>query len=238
VDFKPVIASSYAVLKKCAGQYQKGQAPDWITKDGNKGPKGNDMLDDGIRTPYRIGLDAIWFGDPSAIEYCKNSRNSLTEYANPESRFVLNQMGLYKADGTLVPGSSGLDRMAMWSVAVLGSGDKAYSGKVIGRDLILRMVGDGITDGFGSTQLGEIDYYYKQSLGLLGFAAITGQFPNVLEDMKGDVKPVLLARRATVPPRTGLDAVTGWYRADGRAHRAGERGADKTAPRGSLHLTR
>lgn len=222
VDFKPVIASSYAVLKKCAAQYQKGQAPDWITKDGNKGPKGNDMLDDGIRTPYRIGLDALWFADPTAIEYCKNSRNSLSEYANADSRFVLNQMGLYKADGSLIANSSGLDRMAMWAVAVLGSGDKAYATKVIGRDLILRLVGDGITDAFGSTQLGEIDYYYKQSLGLLGFAAITGQFANVLEDMKGDPKPVALARKAPVAARTGWEPITGWYRADGRAAAAAQ----------------
>lgn len=234
VSFTPVIATSYAVLKKCTSQYQKGQAPDWITKDGNKGPKGNDMLDDAIRTPYRIGLDALWFGDATAIEFCKNSRNTLTEYGNPESRFVLNQMGLYKADGTLMPSTSSLDHMAMWAVAVLGSGDKAYASKVIGRDLILRLVGDGITDAFGSTQLGEIDYYYKQSLGLLGFAVITGQFANVLEDMKGDVKPVLLTRRAAIPAYTGMEAVTGWFRADGRAQNA----VDGSAPAGSLRLIR
>ncbi|MDQ3001855.1 MAG: glycosyl hydrolase family 8 [Fibrobacterota bacterium] len=193
VSFAPVIASSYAVLKKCATQYQKGQAPDWITKDGNKGSKGNDMLDDGIRTPYRIGLDALWFGDPTAVEYSRNSKNSLTEYSNAESRFVLNQMGHYKADGTLIANTAAVDRMAMWATAVLGSGDKPYSTKVIGRDLILRLVGDGITDAFGSTQLGEIEYYYKQSLGLLGFAVITGQFPNVLEDMKNNPVPVSLA---------------------------------------------
>ncbi|MDB5106195.1 MAG: glycoside hydrolase family 8 [Fibrobacteres bacterium] len=194
VDFRPVIATSYAVLRKCSAQYQKGQAPDWITKDGTKGPKGNDMLDDGIRAPYRIGLDALWSGDATAQEFCRNSRTTLSEYANADSRFVLNQMGLYKSDGSLIAGTSALDHMAMWSTAVLASGDKAYSSKVLGRDLILRLVGDGLTDGFGSTQLGEIDYYYKQSLGLLGFAAITGQFPNVLEDMKGDVVPVGLER--------------------------------------------
>jgi endo-1,4-beta-D-glucanase Y len=194
VDFKPVIANCYAVLRKCSAQYQKGQAPDWITKDGNKGPKGNDMLDDGIRTPYRIGLEALWFGDATAIEFCKNSRNTLTEYSNADSRFVMNQMGLYQANGSLIANTSALDHMAMWATAVLASGDKAYAGKVLSRDLMLRLVGDGITDAFGSTQLGEIDFYYKQSLGLLGFAAITGQFPNVLEDMKGDVKPVSLAR--------------------------------------------
>jgi endo-1,4-beta-D-glucanase Y len=194
VDFAPVITTCYAVLRKCSAQFQKGQVPDWITKDGNKGPKGNDMLDDGIRAPYRIGLDAMWFGDATAIEFCRNSRNSLSEYANADSRFVLNQMGLYKADGSLIANTSALDHMAMWSTAVLASGDKTYTSKVLGRDLILRLVGDGLTDGFGSTQLGEIDYYYKQSLGMLGFAAISGQFPNVLEDMKGNVIPVALAR--------------------------------------------
>jgi endo-1,4-beta-D-glucanase Y len=199
VSFAPVIASCYAVLRKCASQYQKGQAPDWITKDGNKGPKGNDMLDDGIRAPYRIGLDALWFGDATALEFCRNSRNSLSEYANADSRFVLNQMGLYKADGSLIASTASVDHMAMWSTAVLASGDKAYSTKVLGRDLILRLVGDGLTDGFGSTQLGEIDYYYKQSLALMGFAAITGQFPNVLEDMKGNVIPVTLARPGRGP---------------------------------------
>jgi endo-1,4-beta-D-glucanase Y len=194
VNFAPVIATSYAVLKKCATQYQKGQAPDWITKDGTKGPKGNDMLDDAIRTPYRIGMDAIWFADPTAIEYSRNSKNSLTEYSNAESRFVINQMGHYKADGTLIANTSAVDRMAMWSTAVLGSGDKPYTTKVISRDLILRIVGDGITDAFGSTQLGEIDFYYKQSLGMLGFAVITGQFPNVLDDMKNNPIPTSLAR--------------------------------------------
>ena len=214
VNFNNVISNCYAVLKKAGNQYQKGQAPDWITKDGNKGAKDNDMLDDGIRAPYRIGLDALWFKDPTAIEFCRNSKNTLSSFDNADSRFVLNQMGLYNADGSLITNSSALDHIAMWATAVLASGDKNYAQKVLGRDLALRIVGDKITNGFGSTQLGETDYYYKQSLGMLGFAAFTGQFPNILEDMKGNVTPVSLARKPSI--RFGNSPQDIFFTADGR----------------------
>ena len=212
VDFAPVIATCYAVLKKASSQYQKGQAPDWITKDGNRGAKSNNMLDDGIRAPYRIGLDALWFKDPTAIEFCRNSKNTLSSWDNADSRFVLNQMGLYNSDGTLIVNTSALDHIAMWATAVLASGDKAYSQKVLGRDLVLRLVGDKITGGFGSTQLGEIDYYYKQSLGLLGFAAFTGQFPNILADMQGNVVPTAITFSASHSKRTSAEGLTGYTR--------------------------
>jgi endo-1,4-beta-D-glucanase Y len=228
VNFNTVIANCYAVMKKTNAQYQKGQSPDWITKDGNKGAKSNDMTDDGIRTPYRIGLDAMWFKDATALEFCRNSKNTLSSFDNADSKFVLNQMGLYKADGTLIVNSSAVDHIAMWATAVLASGDKAYSQKVIGRDLILRISGDKITGGFGSTQLGEPDYYYKQSLGLLGFAAFTGQFPNILEDMKGNIAIVSLAPKSNITIHSRIENISnrtilfGWlptekhFSADGR----------------------
>lgn len=193
VDFAPVIRNCYAVLRKTATQFQKGQAPDWITKDGNQaGGRSRDMLDDAIRTPWRMAMDALWFQDPSAIEFCRNSKNSITEYNNANPNVFLNQMGHYKADGSLITNSSGLERIAMWATAVLASGDKTYSQKVLGRDLILRLLGDKLTGGLGSTSLGENEFYYKQSLAMLGLATFTGQFPNILEDMKGTVTPVSL----------------------------------------------
>ncbi len=185
VDFRPVIATCYQILKKMP-QYSKGQAPDWITKDGGKGDRGSlDMGADAIRTPFRIAQDALWYNSPDAIQYCKNTKGTLTAFNNENANFLLAQMGYYNANGRMQNGTAYFENAAMWGSGILGSKDKSYTQPAFRGTIFLRIIGDG--NNFGSTSLQDHKYYYKQSLGLLGFALMTGQFPNVLDDMRNPV---------------------------------------------------
>ncbi|MBD3345720.1 MAG: hypothetical protein GF401_11725 [Chitinivibrionales bacterium] len=190
VDFTPVIDKCYQVLNKMP-RYDYGQAANWITPSGGNASFGDrSMGPDAIRTPWRIAMDALWFNDPRAIAYCKNSKGTLTEYNNTTSiNYMIAQMALYTESGQAVLESKGLcDNVAMWSCAILGSKDIGYSSKGLHPKVMGKIVGTS-RDFFGSSSLQDEKYYYKQSLALLGFAAVGGQFPNIYADMQGSIEP-------------------------------------------------
>jgi endo-1,4-beta-D-glucanase Y len=206
VDFTPVIANCYAVLAKTP-RYSFGQAPDWCntsgaqsSQGGGKTEQGLGMLSDGIRTPYRIAMDAIWFNDDRAIAYCKNTKKTLTEYNNANSRILASQMALYGKSGQPTPESQGsFDNVAMWTTGALGSKDVEFTQKITSTNIIALISGTP-ADFFGDVALQDDKYYYKQSLGMLGFAAIGGQFPNIQADAKlpVSVAPILTASKVKV----------------------------------------
>jgi endo-1,4-beta-D-glucanase Y len=208
VDFTKVIDNSYAVLAKVPG-YAKGQAPDWCntsgqqsSQGGGKTNRGMGMLSDGIRTPWRIAMDALWFNDPRAITYCKNTSKTLTEFNNATWTFLAAQMAHYDDQGKIVPGTAGsFSEIAMWSTAVMGAKDAAYTKPAMKLLLVSRISGNS-SNWFGDNQEQDHQFYYKQSISMLGFAVIGGHFPNVLADEK--VKPTsLLAPRAAQTSRKG-----------------------------------
>lgn len=196
VDFTKVIDNSYAVISKVPG-YAKGQAPDWCntsgqqsSQGGGKTNRGMGMLSDGIRTPWRIAMDALWFNDPRAITYCKNTAKTLTEFNNATWTVLAAQMGHYDDQGRLVAGTSGsFSEIAMWSTAVVGAKDVSYSKPATKLLLVSRITGNS-SNWFGDNQEQDHQFYYKQSIAMLGFAVIGGIFPNVLADEK--VKPTSL----------------------------------------------
>lgn len=190
VDFTAVIDDCYSVLSKVP-HYSKGQAPDWCNPNGgqasqagSKPEQGLGMLSDGIRTPWRIGMDALWFNDARAIAYCKNTQKTLTDYANTNKALVAAQMSHYNKAGTSVVDTRGsFDNIAIWSVAVLGSKDTSYTRKVADSQVLYYVTGNS-SEYFGTNELQDDKFYYKQSIAMLSFAAIGGQFPNVLADPK------------------------------------------------------
>jgi hypothetical protein len=185
-----VIDNCYAVLKKTP-RYSFGQAPDWCTASGGQSADGGGkkyqglgMLSDAIRTPYRIAADALWFGDARAMEYCKNSAKTLTEYGNTNIRLMAAQMGLYDNQGKLEAGTGGsFDNIAMWSCAILGSKDPTYSTKGL-QSTLIAIISGAAGAYFGEQSLSDHLFYYKQSIAMLGFALIGGQFPNIQADKK------------------------------------------------------
>jgi len=190
VDFTSVIDNCYAVLAKMP-RYGSGQAPDWCTSNGgqasqagSKPQQGLGMLSDGIRTPYRIGMDAIWFKDPRAIQYCKNTQKTITDFANPTANLAAAQMAQYNKDGTATTESKGsFDNMTMWMTAILGSGDLTYTQGGTRSELFQRIIGT-LGTYLGTNELRDDVFYYKQSIAILGLAALGGQFPNIQADAK------------------------------------------------------
>lgn len=200
-DFSGVVDRCYEVLAKMP-RYDVGQATDWITKDGGRASKGGlGMGNDAIRTPWRIAMDALWFGDPRAVEYCGNSKGTLTEYANTNKAYLQKQMGQYTESGSLVPDSWMCNEVALWSCAILGSKDASYAREGLHSQIIRAIIGS-TADYFGSIEMQDNKFYYKQSLAMLGFATITGQFPNVMADLSQPitVEPVQLTEPLAVSP--------------------------------------
>ena len=72
-DYTAVINKCYTILESTSN-YNKGQAPDWCNSSGGPTGKYYGMSIEAIRVPWRIGLDAIWFNDSRAIQYCKNTK--------------------------------------------------------------------------------------------------------------------------------------------------------------------
>ena len=68
----------------------------------------------------------------------------------------------------------------MWLCGAIGSKDATYSKQCLNATLIDEVAGTSVC--FGDITLSDEYYYYNQSLGMLGFAAFTGMFPNVLAD--------------------------------------------------------
>ncbi|MGB7568770.1 MAG: glycosyl hydrolase family 8 [Chitinivibrionales bacterium] len=190
--FTPVASTCFTVLKSRSAQYAKGQAPDWCTSTGGQAGnpqsgqtyQGLGMTDDAIRTPWRICMDALWFNTADAITFCSNSRNTLTQYVNvtpTNEQVLLQQMGEYTNTQSVIDTSAGAFHfIAMWLCGALGSKDASYSKQCLNATIITKVAGTSVF--FGDIRLSDEYYYYNQSLGMLGFAAFTGMFPNVLAD--------------------------------------------------------
>jgi endo-1,4-beta-D-glucanase Y len=209
-QFAPVAATCYTVLKSRSAQWAKGQAPDWCTSTGGQASQpasgqayqGLGMTDDAIRTPWRICMDALWFNTADAVTFCSNSRNTLTQYTNisPTNQTVLlQQMGEYTNTQSVIATSAGsFHFISMWLCGAIGSKDAAYAKQCLNGTLISMVAGKSAC--FGDPSLSDEYYYYNQSIGMLGFAAFTGMFPNVLSDsIVAYVKTEDAARNAARP---------------------------------------
>lgn len=195
-DFTPVIDKCYEVLSS-QPFYSVGRARDWCNTTGGNASMMNygDALsgNDAIRVTWRIAMDALWYNDPRAIQFCKNVKGTLSQYANSDKIELIRQMSLYHSDGSqiTVSGSISCAEVAMWACGGLGSGEVAFARGVLHMETLKRIWGT-TSPYFGDGTTLDNYYYYKQSLAMLGFAAITGQFPNILADMDRPAEPVSL----------------------------------------------
>jgi hypothetical protein len=207
-NFSKVIENCYQVLTK-APHYNKGQVPNWMTRNGGKTNPGQvsdnnpyGMGNDAIRTPWRIATDALWFNDARAVAYCGKTKGTLTAY-NQSSVGLLKQMGLYKSSGAILPETIGSpDYTVMWLCGILGSKNKDYSTNAI-KGRVVAVVTGPKDDFLGSRNVKDDKFYYKQAVGQLGFALITGQFPNIHADLSGNFQPLIKVSKAfEVSPAT------------------------------------
>jgi endo-1,4-beta-D-glucanase Y len=222
VNFNAVIDNCYMVLSKVP-KYSVGQAPDWCNQQGqqssdggSKTEQGMGMLSDGIRTPYRIAMDALWFNDTRAITYCKNSKGTLTDWANTTNlKLVAAQMAQYTKAGVSITETRGsFDNIAMWSTAVLGSKDTPYTQAVL-NTVVLGLISGTSADHFGDQSLSDDKFYYKQSLSLLGMAVIGGQFPNIFADVKTPLALAPVLAKSKSAPKAVRASTPLWLTSQG-----------------------
>jgi hypothetical protein len=221
-QFTPIANACYTVLKARSAQYAKGQAPDWCTSSGGQASQpasgqdyaGLGMTNDAMRTPWRICMDALWFNNQDAITFCSNSRNTLSQYTAVTSSMqapsaLLQQLAQYTNSLTPISSTGGqFHCIAMWLCGAIGSKDAAYAKQLLNGTLVQRVAGQ--TSCFGDPALSDQYYYYNQSLAMLGFAAFTGMFPNVLADeIKTYVKTTDAPRIAGPAERFSVRAVPG-----------------------------
>jgi len=169
---------------------------------GTSSPNNYDMGFDAIRVPYRMGMSAMWYKDPSAVTWCKNVWNAgFVSAAKP---------GMYSVGGPSLWGwgtaSDGSDSKyekpmttTMWAVSALGVADSlpvaaeafstmaSYMGGTAGlnsRNYFGEYV---VTDSTVNASAGVYPpnkNYFAQTLGMLGAVAMAGRAPNVWDDMK------------------------------------------------------
>lgn len=205
-DWNKVVDRSYQILKNSPA-YNLGMTPDWMSPSGQIGMslgynayfKGSAFFKDAIRILWRVAIDAIWFDEPRAKEFLKNSMEFLNSKGGaPAANF-------YQLNGELLPeadiwtdmmgGTISRHRrehspmtIGMWATAAMAVGteddQKAFS-------LEMAKFYDKDADYFGlavdPSGLEEDtlhnEMYFEQFLGWFGTSLMTGVFSNIIDDI-------------------------------------------------------
>ena len=165
-----VATNSYAIIKKNRNA-STGLVSDWCDASGNP-QQGNAKEPglfgyDAIRTPMRMALAYLWYGDADA----KDIALKMATWANTKSSGDPNKLYLdgYRQDGTPYNSnnsnanttmSGGLATAGLVDASTLGFAGKGYTGIAKG------FIGD------------QDDNYYNYSLGTLYMLMMTGNMPN------------------------------------------------------------
>jgi len=170
-NWDKVISNGYIMIKGQPGA-SKGMARDWSDETGNSVNMPffsngslfghvNDMTYDGIRTPYRIGLDAYWFGGADATTYVNNAAGT-----SPAMYQNLSSPSVFSENGTAIS-------VGMWGAAYAG-------GAKVGNSTAKTA----LASAWSSWKSGTDGDYFKGALSLLGGFVMSGNFPNVWADLK------------------------------------------------------
>lgn len=168
-----LIDAGYQALNATEGSAM-GLAPDWSTFEGEPAFEYCDrygrsrescryeMFYDGIRVPWRIGMDCILFGDERACAWSQRSSDFLNDQS--ESFFAR----LYNMKGEIIVDYRDEAMLGMWLFAAIASEDSTLQSRIEWSIYNL------------ATQNGELwsgrdPYYYNQSLVLFAIHFLAGE---------------------------------------------------------------
>jgi len=197
-DWDKAITAAYALFTAQTNS-SKGMARSWSNASGGPSGCGNcqsspniDYMGfDAIRVPWRIGLDAIWYKRPAALSWIKSTWSAgVVSPVKP---------GMYDPSGpTLVDwcdGSAGCTNKyervltrSMWGANAVAGQDSftvaMSAANQIMADIptIYGYIGDYDVKAATGTNLVDKNYY-TQSLGIFGMMAMTGNAPNIWDDL-------------------------------------------------------
>jgi endo-1,4-beta-D-glucanase Y len=192
-NWDAVVDQCYTTLQSTQG-YSNGLSPDLcartggISSYGTTGPSGNgyDMWYDGIRTPWMMALDAVWFNDPRAVQYCQNGMNFLTGRYGSEAAAAQSAI-MYKMDGTPYTSDDGAFYNEL-TVGMFGAG-AMVSGSPVYKAAFNTEFENGFSqhaalpDGYWGNWYDEGKYYYNQSMASFAALIMSGNFVNVYKDL-------------------------------------------------------
>jgi endo-1,4-beta-D-glucanase Y len=177
--WRPVLDKGYNQLYATRGK-QLGLAPDWSTSTGRPAydycdaegrPREEcryEMTFDGIRVPWRVGLDCLWNGEPRACEWSQRSAAFLNSL--PQNEFAR----MYDMDGAPVIDYQNELTTGMWLVAALAAQDSTLTGSL--SQQLYNYAGNTLSEGYWG---GSSDFYYNQSLAWFGASLLSGDFRNL-----------------------------------------------------------
>lgn len=178
--WQPVIDQGYESLYATEGS-PLGLAPDWSTVDGKPAFEycervgrpledcAYEMRYEAIRTPWRIGLDCLWFKEDRACEWSRRSVAFLSQRAPGDFA------RMYTMQGATVVDYQDEAMIGMWLVSSLAADNARVQSQLT---LLLLQRGQyALTNGYwGDT----FHYYYNQSLAWFGVSLLSGEFRNLL----------------------------------------------------------
>lgn len=226
-DWNKAYTAAYSLFKAQTNS-SKGMARSWSNSSGGasgcgscqSSPNIDAMGFDGIRVPWRIGLDAIWHRSPDAMKWLKSTWDN----AVAGTGINITKPGMYNVDGPTLRGWCGTDETnckseyertlsrAMWGAAAVAARDTFTSARVAGEEIYgnfsVNNTYDHIGDYPGGVNASDIDKnYYTQSLALFGVLAMTGNAPNIWGDIKYKWVPNDTSTKVTVDLKATPDSI-------------------------------
>jgi endo-1,4-beta-D-glucanase Y len=163
---------------------------------GSSSPNNYDMGFDAIRVPWRIGLDALWYKNDTAITWCENVwSGGVVDSAEP-GMYTIGSLSLYGwGGGSTSPSYEQPMTTAMWGVSALGASDSSVHALNAFNTIQGQLGNWGLSsenyfatytiDSTSPSQMKALApyNYYAQSLEILGALAMAGRAPNVWGDL-------------------------------------------------------
>ena len=156
----------YNMINKCVNS-STGLVPDWCNSNGNPGggpgtPNADKYYYDACRTPWRIALDALWYGDSRATSFCNKISNFFETKTGGIAKLIANG---YELNGNVIQASdTGEDTSFTGPVgsAALAVGNTSWANAILERLKKFKM-----------------NQYYQDSIRLMNMLVLTGNMPNL-----------------------------------------------------------
>ena len=158
----------YNLINKCANS-STGLVPNWCNSSGTPGggpgtPYPAEYYYDACRTPWRIALDYLHYGDSRARAFCVKISNFFENATGGEAKKIANG---YHLNGNVIQADdTGEDTSFTGPVgsAAMAAGNTAWASAILERLKIFKM-----------------NQYYQDSIRLMNMLVLTGNMPNLYD---------------------------------------------------------
>lgn len=179
-DWNPVINQCYSTLRSVPGGSSKGLFPDWCTRAGSSvSGMGYGMGYDGIRGPWDLAMDAIWWNDTDAADICQKGINFLRGKYGSDALAAQGAKMYSMVGDEMVTSWHNELTVGMWAAGAMGSG---YAGAQSAFNSELNNFAGFTSSGYWGNWAGAADYYFNQSMAIFSALMLGGNFVNVFKD--------------------------------------------------------